>query len=443
MTFWIVFIIGIIATIISTYVSQRNEGGSTKNKVILLSCSGIIATLALAIVANWLYDNMASSPPNEIGNGNYDNNSNTSASNNIEDTGTGSFNDSYTTTTFDNVGAIKDSNIETNDVTTSSIETTENSSPNYSTDTEIESTTDANVDVSDSSYETFLYVDVQNGKWGYVDQFRKERIQHIYDWADEFFDGYAAVCKGHTYGFIDSNGTEVIPFVYDGTLSFIDGLAPVFNGEKWGFIDENGTMKIPFKFITLSRAYDNDKEVYFDENFNMIDYNAEINNKQNDKYDTSENTQDMESISNNEIESSQNNQGILIRASLRPYVSATLEDSKLNISIHKSHIKDLYSDASYPLKWGIYLTNGLKEDEVNDYKIALEFCVESDYTIIATNACVYFMKSLDNMTIADENITTLDTYFDGEYYIVSCDINNDYIDVDNICVNNFYYYEPF
>lgn len=441
MMFWIVFIIGIIATIISTYVSQRNEGGSTKNKVILQSCSGILATLALAIVANWLSDNMASSPPNEIENGNYDNNSNTSASNNIEDTDTDSFNESYTTA-FDNVSSINDANIETNDITTPSVETIKNSQSNDSTDTEtkIESASDTNVD--DSFYETFLYVDVQNGKWGYVDQFRKERIQHIYDWADEFFDGYAAVCKGHTYGFIDSNGTEVIPFVYDGTLSFIDGLAPVFNGEKWGFIDENGTMKIPFKFITLSRAYDNDKEVYFDENFNMIDYNAEIN-KKNYESDTSENTQDMEPISNKEIESFQNNQGILIRASLLPYVSATLEDSRLNISINKAHIQDLYSDASYPLKWGIYLTNGLKDDEINDYKIALEFCVESDYTIIETTACVYFMKSLDNMTIADENITTLDTYFDGEYYIVSCDINNDYIGIDNICVNNFYYYEPF
>lgn len=74
MTFLIVFIIGIIVTIMHTFVSQRNKEVSTK-KLILQSCLEIIASLSIAIVGNMLYDNIVSSSQNETGKGDYDNDS--------------------------------------------------------------------------------------------------------------------------------------------------------------------------------------------------------------------------------------------------------------------------------------------------------------------------------------------------------------------------------
>lgn len=126
-----------------------------------------------------------------------------------------------------------------------------------------------------SPVKLILHADNKNGKWGYVDQFGTERIAYVYDWADDFFDEYAAVYNGISWGFISENGTEEISFKYNGAWSFIDGFAPVYNGDKWGFIDKEGNLKIPYKFNNISRTYNGDKQVYVDDNNNIIDYSAE------------------------------------------------------------------------------------------------------------------------------------------------------------------------
>lgn len=114
-------------------------------------------------------------------------------------------------------------------------------------------------------------------KWGYVDADGLVVIPYIYDWADDFIDGYAAVRRRYRWGFIDSNGNEVISFDYNGAWSFVNGLAPVFNGDLWGFIDESNNVQIPFKYTEISRIYTEGKQFYLDENDEIINYEEEMN----------------------------------------------------------------------------------------------------------------------------------------------------------------------
>lgn len=162
--------------------------------------------------------------------------------------------------------------------TNATISSPDNTSANnhYSSETSQESTANDKASSDVEPYELILYADNQGGKWGFVDQFGKEQIPHIYDWANDFIDGYAAVCKNNNWGIIDTSGNEVIPFEYDGAYSFIDGLAPVFKDGKWGFIDINGDVKIPFKFPYVASTWNGGDLVYIDENNNIIDYDTEM-----------------------------------------------------------------------------------------------------------------------------------------------------------------------
>lgn len=162
--------------------------------------------------------------------------------------------------------------------TNATISSPDNTSANnhYSSETSQESTANDKASSDVEPYELILYADNQGGKWGFVDQFGKEQIPHIYDWANDFIDGYAAVCKHNNWGIIDTSGNEVIPFEYDGAYSFIDGLAPVFKDGKWGFIDINGDVKIPFKFPYVASTWNGGDLVYIDENNNIIDYDTEM-----------------------------------------------------------------------------------------------------------------------------------------------------------------------
>ncbi len=90
-----------------------------------------------------------------------------------------------------------------------------------------------------------------NEKWGYIDKTGKVAIPLIYDAAESFSEGLAAVNIGGEYqsvmefvggqwGFIDLTGKLVIPFKYDNAEKFENGLAKVeLNGREF-FIDKNG-----------------------------------------------------------------------------------------------------------------------------------------------------------------------------------------------------------
>ena len=91
-----------------------------------------------------------------------------------------------------------------------------------------------------------------SGKWGYVDWAGESVIDPVYDYADFFAEGLAAVSKGGKYGYIDHDGKTVIQHRFDMAGHFFEGLAAVrFGNEengKWGYIDKTGKVVIDAVF---------------------------------------------------------------------------------------------------------------------------------------------------------------------------------------------------
>ena len=81
----------------------------------------------------------------------------------------------------------------------------------------------------------------ENAKWGYINKKGEQIVQFKYDWATDFFDGFAIVTKDKKDGCINKNGHEVIPCEYD-RLGFFskEGIACATKGDKEGYIDKNG-----------------------------------------------------------------------------------------------------------------------------------------------------------------------------------------------------------
>lgn len=284
-----------------------------------------------------------------------------------------------------------------------------------------------------SAFKLYAQPSPYTDKWGYVDGDGTVVIPYIYDWADDFINGYAAVCKHNNWGFIDTSGNEVIPFDYDGAWSFINGLAPVFNDGFWGFIDEWNTVKIPFKYTNISRTYIGHEQVYLDENGEVIIYGDEMSNT-NSMPDISASTNSSETVSDSTTVSS--TRLIVVRDYLQPYVSATIDKSELHITISKEQADQRNKSNTYPFRWGVHL----ESNKANDYVIQLELCIDSDGSVIETNATTYIITSPNSMEQVQENFTKIQAYLDDDKYILSCNIANDYIPLDEMCINTLFHY---
>lgn len=110
-----------------------------------------------------------------------------------------------------------------------------------------ESTTDA------------LFAVVVDGKYGYIDQKGIIVIEPQFDWADDFYEGFAQVCVNDLYGFIDKSGKMVVEPQYGMARNFSEGLAAVqvkdssnAGVSRWGFIDTTGKMVIAPQFYDVS-----------------------------------------------------------------------------------------------------------------------------------------------------------------------------------------------
>ena len=66
-------------------------------------------------------------------------------------------------------------------------------------------------------------------------------VRIIYDGANYFASGLAAVRVGEKWGYINASGKVVVPFQFDSAKFPFGGLAVVGVGEKYGYI------KITFK----------------------------------------------------------------------------------------------------------------------------------------------------------------------------------------------------
>lgn len=95
--------------------------------------------------------------------------------------------------------------------------------------------------------------DFDTGKWGFIDSTGKMVVSTEYEnlgWFDE--NGLASAMKDQMFGYIDKTGKFVIDPIYDYAEKFSGGYAAVMQGDldegKWGYIDTQGNYLIEPKF---------------------------------------------------------------------------------------------------------------------------------------------------------------------------------------------------
>lgn len=91
------------------------------------------------------------------------------------------------------------------------------------------------------------------GKFGYIDEKKKEVIEIQYKAAGDFSDGVAKVSlDGKLFGYINKQGKTVVPLEYTEFMyGFIDGLTPAKKNGKWGTINDKGKTVIPHEYDYL------------------------------------------------------------------------------------------------------------------------------------------------------------------------------------------------
>lgn len=85
----------------------------------------------------------------------------------------------------------------------------------------------------------------------------KEKYSNMYrklqeEKAKKFFIVYTNKKPGYKYGYLNYDGKLQIPIIYDEAENFSEGLAAVKIDNKWGYIDEKGKVKIDFLYDEVS-----------------------------------------------------------------------------------------------------------------------------------------------------------------------------------------------
>jgi hypothetical protein len=88
----------------------------------------------------------------------------------------------------------------------------------------------------------------EGGRWGYCNEKGKLVIPQLYEKAETFHEGLAAVMLHGRWGIIDTLGKMVVAPAYDEIGSFSEGLCGVLKEDHWGYINRQGEIVIPFRF---------------------------------------------------------------------------------------------------------------------------------------------------------------------------------------------------
>lgn len=101
------------------------------------------------------------------------------------------------------------------------------------------------------------YAAVRQGiLWGYIQASTgAEAIAPQFSIAGEFGDGLAPVrpASGGGYGYINALGEFIVPPLFQAANVFSEGRAAVLNDGLWGYIDTRGETVIPFQFSQAGR----------------------------------------------------------------------------------------------------------------------------------------------------------------------------------------------
>lgn len=128
--------------------------------------------------------------------------------------------------------------------------------------------TDACINGSDG----LLCVCNDDGKWGYVDYAGNAVTGFIFDYCNQFYEGYATNSINEKWGALDTSGKTVIPFKYDNPWNFSEGFvrARLVDGGKWGYMDTRGNIAVDPVYQAASDFSDGVAVVKKDDKFGVI-----------------------------------------------------------------------------------------------------------------------------------------------------------------------------
>ena len=105
-----------------------------------------------------------------------------------------------------------------------------------------------------------------NGKYGFIDTIGNVVIQPVYDYAQQFSEGYAMYRIGDDIGYIDTTGKIRIKGDFDGGSHFSNGLAIVHKNGNYGCIDREGNQLIDFTYEWMTSALLSENRIGYKEN---------------------------------------------------------------------------------------------------------------------------------------------------------------------------------
>lgn len=118
-------------------------------------------------------------------------------------------------------------------------------------------------------------------------------------------------------------------------------------------------------------------------------------------------------------------------------INAVLIGSTLNIEISKSLQILEEANGNYPFRWGLYLSDSI-EEKVNDYIIEVEVSIDEKYSVLSVDLNVMLVKENSTMMVESLN-NNFSGFFNGEKFVLSGDISNEYIELSDLCIQTVYY----
>lgn len=122
-----------------------------------------------------------------------------------------------------------------------------------------------------TSGQDYLMPTMQDGLWGYMDEYKEWKIPAKFDAATSFTQGLGCVQFYDKWGFIDKSGKWQILPKFERAKPFYEGLASVKLNGKWGFINKLGNWAIHPEFYAVSSFSEGLAVAYAGEKFYYID----------------------------------------------------------------------------------------------------------------------------------------------------------------------------
>lgn len=91
--------------------------------------------------------------------------------------------------------------------------------------------------------------------WSYIDSNGIQATDNEYEYAEDFYDGYAIVKNNGKYGIIDTDFNVVVDYKYDSLRKIDDILYDAVKGGKHGVIDTNDNTVIDFDYWRIGRKF--------------------------------------------------------------------------------------------------------------------------------------------------------------------------------------------